>query len=331
MKKANPKTVGGFVLGAVAIGVAAVMVFGSGRFFAERETFVAFFPGSLQGLRIGASVDFRGVQVGTVTDLWVEVDDETLKFTMPVLMTIDYSRFRGVSGDEAEPSEDEKEHMTLIKRGLRAQLAAQSLVTGQQSIQLGFHPDTEAKLHETDLPYQQFPTIPSTFEKVEAGLGDVVTGASNLIAQVNDLVSENNRMKIEDTLTDLRDVMRMFKEDVPMYRKLVNNADETLTSYKALAVRAEGILAENQEGINKAITGLEKMRGDVSALAQRATKLVEDNEKGLTEFTNTGLVELTNLAVDAQAAAEQIRRVMEEMERDPARFFLGEPGQVEVQ
>ena len=73
------------------------------------------------------------------------------------------------------------------------------------------------------------------------------------------------------------------------------------------------------------------MRGDFSTLAQSATKLIEDNRKGLTEFTNVGLVELTNLAVDAQAAAEQIRRVMEEMERDPARFFLGEPGQVEVQ
>ena len=330
MKKANPKTVGGFVLGAAAIGVAAIMVFGSGRFFAEKETFVSFFPGSLQGLRIGASVDFRGVQVGTVTDLWVEVDDETLEFTMPVLMTIDYSRFRGVE-TEGQVADDDKEHRTLIKRGLRAQLAAQSLVTGQQSIQLGFHPDTEAKLYETNLPYAQFPTIPSTFEKVEAGLSDVVTGASNLIAQLNDLLSENNRMKIEDTLTDLREIMRMFREDVPQYRKLVNNADETLTSYKALADRAEGILAENQDGINKAITGLDEMRGNFSKLAQTATKLIEDNEKGLTEFTNTGLVELTNLAVDAQATAEQIRRVMEEMERDPARFFLGQPGQVEVQ
>jgi len=330
MKKANPKTVGGFVLGAVAIGVAAVIVFGSGRLFADKETFVAFFPGSLQGLRLGASVDFRGIQVGTVTDLWVEVDDETLEFTMPVLMTIDYSRFRGAE-TETQVADDNREHRTLIDRGLRAQLAAQSLVTGQQSIQLGFHPDTEAKLYETDLPYQQFPTIPSTFERVEAGLGDVVTKATEVLDQVSDLLSEKNRMKIEDTLTDLRDVMKMFKEDVPQYRKLVNNADETLTSYKALADRAEGILADNEEGINKAITGLDEMRRSISALAQRATKLIEANEKGITEFTNTGLVELTNLAVDAQAAAEQIRRVMEEMERDPARFFLGSPGQVEVQ
>ena len=274
-------------------------------------------------------MDFRGIQIGTVTDTWVEMNEETLEFTMPVVMTLDHSRIRGIETDADETTEQDIRR--LIDKGLRAQLAAQSLVTGQQSVQLAMHPDTEVNLVETDLPYPQFPTIPSTFERVEAGLGDVVTKATEVLDQVSDLLSEKNRMQVEATLADLREVIGMFKEDVPQYRKLVQNADETLTSYKALADRAEGILAENQEGINKAITGLDRMRGDISALAQRATKLIEANEKGLTEFTNTGLVELTNLAVDAQAAAEQIRRVMEEMERDPARFFLGSPGQVEVQ
>ncbi len=327
MKKANPKTVGGFVLGAAAIGVAAIIVFGSGRFFATTDTFVTFFPGSLQGLRLGASVDMQGIQIGTVTDLWVEVDPETLEFRRPVLVTIDNSRIKGIVDDDG--AEDDLNKM--VEKGLRAQLAAQSLVTGQQSVQLGFHPDTEVRLVETDLPHLQIPTIPSSFEKVEAGLGDVVTKASQLLDEVSDLLSEENRMRVSGTLEDAREVMKMFREDVPRYQKLVDNANATLTSFRGLADRADGILEENQPGIKRAIDGLDEMRGNFSKLAQTATKLIEDNEKGLTEFTNTGLVELTNLAVDAQATAEQIRRVMEEMERDPARFFLGQPGQVDVQ
>ncbi len=327
MKKANPKTVGGFVLGAAAIGVAAIIVFGSGRFFATTDTFVVFFPDSLQGLRLGASVDMQGIQIGTVTDLWVEVDPETLEFRRPVLVTIDNSRIKGIVDDDG--AEDDLNRM--VEKGLRAQLAAQSLVTGQQSVQLGFHPDTEVRLVETDLPHLQIPTIPSSFEKVEAGLGDVVTKASQLLDEVSDLLSEENRMRVSGTLEDAREVMKMFREDVPRYQKLVDNANATLTSFRGLADRADGILEENQPGIKRAIDGLDEMRGNFSKLAQTATKLIEDNEKGLTEFTNTGLVELTNLAVDAQATAEQIRRVMEEMERDPARFFLGQPGQVEVQ
>ena len=142
MKKANPKTVGGFVLGAVILAVIAVGVFGGGRFFEERKTYVAFFPGSLMGLRIGAPVEMRGIQIGTVTDVWVEVDPESLEFMIPVLMEIELSRIRGATtADDAGGRSRE-----LVEKGLRVQLAAQSLVTGQQSIQMDFHPDTPAKL-----------------------------------------------------------------------------------------------------------------------------------------------------------------------------------------
>jgi phospholipid/cholesterol/gamma-HCH transport system substrate-binding protein len=65
-------------------------------------------------------------------------------------------------------------------------------------------------------------------------------------------------------------------------------------------------------------------------MADTATRLMAENEKGISDFTSTGLYEFTNLAVDSQAAVEQFRRVLEAMERDPARFFLGKPGQVEV-
>ena len=61
MAKVNPKTVGGFVVGAVILAVASVGVFGSGKFFEERGTLVSFFSGSLMGLRVGAPVEMRGV------------------------------------------------------------------------------------------------------------------------------------------------------------------------------------------------------------------------------------------------------------------------------
>jgi paraquat-inducible protein B len=352
MKKANPKTVGGFVIGAVVLGVAAVMVFGGGWLFAERQTYVAFFPGSLMGLRMGASVDMRGIQVGTVTDLWVEVDPETLEFTMPVLITLDFSRIRGVLEREVTKEKEDSDLPRLIERGLRAQLAAQSLVTGQQSVQLDFHPDTAVRLVETDLPYEQFPTIPSTFEQVESGIGDIVTRAGVVLAKVSDLLSDENRgnvgqafdniaegtAKIEKAVEDLRNVIadvgaviRSIKADIPRFQDLRETAEQTLASYTALAERAEGMLAANEDGVKKAVSGLREAESRISALAEQAAKLIEANQKGIGDFTSTGLYELTNLAVDAQAAAEQFRRVMEEMERDPARFFLGRPGQVEVQ
>ena len=111
---------------------------------------------------------------------------------------------------------------------------------------------------------------------------------------------------------------------------LVNNTNETLLSFKSFAERAEAVVAENQEGLSEAISGLRQAEQQISDLMKTADTLLNENRSGVQDFTSEGLYEIKNLAVDAQAAVEQFRRVMEEMERDPARFFLGQPGQVEV-
>ena len=58
-KQANPKVIGGFVMGACILSVAAVLVFGSGQFLSEKVEFVLFFEGSLAGLNVGSPVAFR--------------------------------------------------------------------------------------------------------------------------------------------------------------------------------------------------------------------------------------------------------------------------------
>ena len=71
-KQANKTVIGAFVIGAVALIVVAIVIFGSGKFFRERRTHVSFFDGSVRGLRIGAPVAFRGVTIGTVTNIKVK-------------------------------------------------------------------------------------------------------------------------------------------------------------------------------------------------------------------------------------------------------------------
>jgi paraquat-inducible protein B len=327
MKKANPKAVGGFVIVAVILALAAVVVFGTGRFFETRKTYVAFFPGSLMGLNIGAPVEMRGIQIGIVNDTWVEADKEGLDFTIPVLMEVELSRIRGV-----EPAEEGKSNLDeLIDRGFRAQMVSQSLVTGQQSIQLNFHPDTPVNLSETDLPYLQIPTIPSRFSVIEGTFENVAKKAEVVLTELSDLLSDKNRASVAETLENIELTTQHMTEMRDKVTKFLDNADGTLAAVKSLAENADGILTENRPGIKKAVTGLAEVEDKIGALADTAQGILKENRKGLKDFSNEGLYEITNFAVDAQATAEQLRRVLEEMERDPARFFLGKPGQVEVQ
>ena len=348
MTRVNPKTVGGFVIGAVILAVASVGVFGSGRFFKERATLISFFSGSLMGLRIGAAVEMRGVKIGTVNDLWVEIHPETLEFTFPVLMEIELSKVRGLT--EAEAGENRLPEM--IENGLRAQLVTQSLVTGQQSIQMLIRPDSPINLVETDLPHDQVPTLPSLMEEIETDVGQLVKSASAVLQRVNDVLSDDNRGKIgqilanmakmtgdmdqgvvnlNELLANANAVVKDIRENDPSVQRVLESGHTTLESYKALADRAEGILATNEEEITNAVADLRKVQKKIASLVDTTNTILEENRKGMKDFTTAGLYELTNLSIDAQGAVESFRRLVEEMERDPARFFFGKPGEREVQ
>ena len=91
-KRANPKAIGAFVLGALVIAVLGIVSFGSGQFFKDTERFVLFFDEPVKGLQIGAPVYFRGVPLGSVTDIQALYLVNEQKFLIPVLIDIDNDR-----------------------------------------------------------------------------------------------------------------------------------------------------------------------------------------------------------------------------------------------
>ena len=72
-KKISPTLIGAFVVGAVALLVIAVIAFGSGRLFRETKEFVLYFDGTVNGLHVGAPVKFKGVEIGSVKDILLQI------------------------------------------------------------------------------------------------------------------------------------------------------------------------------------------------------------------------------------------------------------------
>ncbi|MGH7168343.1 MAG: MlaD family protein [Nitrospiraceae bacterium] len=201
-KKANPAVIGGFVVGAVALAVAGVLVFGSGEFLKEKGSWVSYFPGSVDGLQLGAPVTFKGVKVGQVTDIKVTFDagDDTIRVPVHWELERDRIALMGISAElgEIQAKRAKKERplaQILIKRGLRAQLQLQSFVTGQKIIQLDFFPDTPINLvggdREEKVP--EFPTTESSTEKLtktieNLPIDELFTDARNTLQGIDRLV-----------------------------------------------------------------------------------------------------------------------------------------------
>ena len=105
-KKANKTLIGVFVVAAIVMMTAAVIILGSGKFFAEKHDYIAFFEGSVKGLRNGAPVMFRGVRIGEVTDLALYYQRDDSSFRIPVRITLWADKVIGL-GIELNDQEEE--------------------------------------------------------------------------------------------------------------------------------------------------------------------------------------------------------------------------------
>ena len=153
-RQANKSLIGAFVLGAVALIIASIVIFGSRTMFAETYRNVLFFEGSVKGLKVGAPVVFRGVEIGQVTAIVLQVDPTNLTGRVPVYIEI-YQQ--SIVPLEGAPRYDEEFLQALIQRGLRAQLQPQSILTGQLMVNLDFHPNSPIRLVGFE---HRFPEIP---------------------------------------------------------------------------------------------------------------------------------------------------------------------------
>jgi paraquat-inducible protein B len=70
-----------------------VAVLGSGKFFRKTFKAVCFFEGSVGGLNVGAPVVFRGVKIGSVSDIVLRYNAKELTVKIPVYIEVEPQRF----------------------------------------------------------------------------------------------------------------------------------------------------------------------------------------------------------------------------------------------
>jgi len=170
-KRASPTLIGAFVVGAVVLAVVAIGVFGSGRYFRKVYPYVVYFGGDVNGLKVGAPVKFRGIQVGDVRSILLSFSDAALSeeqaaaFRIPVVIELDEDY---IVSQGAHTGADPESVARLVDLGLRAQLKTESFVTGILYVDLGFFPNTPIEQREVGSePYPEIPTLPTALEEAQ--------------------------------------------------------------------------------------------------------------------------------------------------------------------
>ena len=101
--RANPTSIGLFLVGAIVVSVAGTAMLAGKSWFRNKTMFVSYFRESVNGLDDGAPVKFQGTPVGKVTKMVIQIDEHDKTFQVPVEYEIDIKRLRTASGHLRRP------------------------------------------------------------------------------------------------------------------------------------------------------------------------------------------------------------------------------------
>jgi paraquat-inducible protein B len=254
-------TVGGFVVGAFVLAIVAVMILWGGRLFTRSHRYVLYFNGDVNGLRTGAAVKFKGVQVGYVHRILLSLNPATgaqpPQLLIPVVVELESREVtREASG--ALNLNDPAVVQRLVQHGLRGQLATESLLTGILYVSLDIRPDT--KLHLRAPPnsiYPEIPTLPTPFEQAQqlavralTKLGQVDLDA--LAASINKTLSKTQELvaspQLKAAIESLPVTINKLGAAADSMRRLADNANRqvALTADSLHKTTATATLALNQ-------------------------------------------------------------------------------------
>ena len=140
------------------------------------ETYLLLFDQSVRGLSVGAAVDFRGLTIGEVTAIGLDIDPAKMEIRIPVEIRIYPDRLRARLLRPVSPARDSVEIVRrYVDRGLRGQLRSGNLLTGQLYVALDFFPNAPKITLDTTHTPIQIPTVPGTFEELQTMLGNIVS------------------------------------------------------------------------------------------------------------------------------------------------------------
>lgn len=160
-EKALKFRIGLFLLAATCLLVGSLFFFGLTNLFQQNVRLVSFFSESVRGLDTGSVVRFRGVKVGEVKAVKLQLDNaSTIKGT-PVIYEINLTHMRDKLGVDLLSRDLGEIYKEAIAKGLCANLETESLVTGQLSIDLDNHPEYRGKPVILDGNLHVIPTSPS--------------------------------------------------------------------------------------------------------------------------------------------------------------------------
>ncbi len=319
-KQASPAKIGGFVVGAIGLVVLAILVVSDNKFLIHKDRFVIYFEGTINGLKVGAPVKLKGVQVGQVTDVRVELNLDEVVVRTPVFIEVNLNSVRFENSEDKDTVSD-LTYELLVHHGLRAKLKSQSLLTGRLYVEINFFPKTPIRLVGNNVDVQEIPALPSDTEELINDIGIIITKlktlplnelfgsllvtARNLEKFANSPELVKNAQKLEQILSSLKLLTEKMNSE---FSPLIVGMEHTLSDTRSLV-----------NNVNNQIVPLSKSAQEALLQANRSLAALE-------EVAGAGSpvrVDFSETLGDLSEAARSIRILADYLQRNPSALIYG--------
>ncbi len=307
-KQINKTFIGGFVISTIAILVAGVILLGGGGMFKQTYKYVMFFEHSVKGLSVGAPVVWSGVEVGSVHSIVLEVDFDNLSAKIAVIIETDPSRMI----IEGTRSPDARELVkSAIVRGLRAELALQSMVTGQMMIELDYFPDTPARLTGFQSEYPEIPTKSSSMGMLTQKIRNLPIGkiAAKLLSVLDNIEKVTGDSKLQEILSNINTASQNLNT-------LILNTDSLIVGVDASAKQVLDNLVTASSDAQKFLVDARKLvkntDSQVQPLSQKAQDAMVSTEAAMDQAKNT-LVSINDFVDEYADSRQKLNRALDEI------------------
>jgi phospholipid/cholesterol/gamma-HCH transport system substrate-binding protein len=310
--RAHPAAIGAFVVGAVALLLVALLVWGGTDLFRAKLNYVIFFDAAVTGLNKGAPVLARGVKVGEVTDIQI-------RWGTPLVAVYISCEPQAIKGT-AEAGPARRIEQLVREEGLRAQLRMQSFVTGVLYVAFDFFPHTPIVLRGHDERVPELPTVPTDIEVWTAKLQRFAEKIDKVpldqIGQTTAVILEEVKKIVESKAT--HDLLPNTNAAIGDARTLVRRVDAQIDP---LFAQLKGTLVRFDAGLDAARKLARDVDSRVDPLGTQAEAALKAAQAALADVRPL-IEDLRRLAakLDAQAdpaltafrsAADSVRATME--------------------
>lgn len=182
---------------------------------------VMYFEESVRGLNVGAPVLLRGIPVGKITDINLEIDAKSGEIHIPVVVEVEPDLIVVVNKQANLTTQDNIER--LMANGLRAQLQTGSLLTGQLYIGLDLFPQSKIITHKNKTGYPEFPTVPGSFNKI-------IQSTQAFMDKISKLPLEAISTEINNTLVSLQSSSKAATKTLDATAGTMGHVDKTMDS-----------------------------------------------------------------------------------------------------